>query len=161
MKKIILTSFILIMVSSNSFSIDWQKVDKRVKQTGAAIIVADKIHEEIDPQRKEAKEKKKKEVAKKAQADNSELESKVAAVFMAASGQQPSAPDTFAASYLYTLKQRYAADYKARYKSLAKNRETEARFRQVYDDATMRQIMGLSSKDAVKQAMDQRYPMLF
>lgn len=161
MKKIILASFILTIVSSNSFSIDWQKVDKRVKQTGAAIIVADKIHEEIDPQRKAEKEKKKKAAVAKAKADNAELESKIAGVFMAASGQEPSAPDTFAASYLYTLKQRYAADYKARYKSLAKNRETEARFRQVYDDATMRQIMGLSSKDAVKQAMDQRYPMLF
>lgn len=161
MKKIILTSFILIMVSSNSFSIDWQKVDKRVKQTGAAIIVADKIHEEIDPQRKEVKEKKKKEVAKKVQADNSELESKVAAVFMAASGQEPSAPDIFAASYIHILKQRYNADYKAKYKSLAKSRETESKFNQVYSYTVMQKIMLLPTKEEVKQAMDQRYPMLF
>lgn len=160
MKRLLMVG-LLLGLGVKGFAFDLDKVSKRVKQAGAVIIVADKIHEEIDPQRKAEKEKKKKAAVAKAQEENRELESKIAGVFMAASGQEPSAPDAFAASYLYTLKQRYAADYKARYKSLAKNRETEARFRQVYDDATMRQIMGLSSKEAVRQAMDSRYPMLF
>lgn len=152
---------LLLGLGVKGFSFDLDKVSKRVKQAGAVIIVADKIHEEIDPQRKAEKEKKKKAAVAKAQEENRELESKIAGVFMAASGQEPSSPDGFAATYLYTLKQRYAADYKARYKSLAKNRETEARFNQVYPHAVMQQIMALPDKESVRQAMDSRYPMLF
>ncbi|MGL5745026.1 MAG: hypothetical protein ACRCXX_07745 [Cetobacterium sp.] len=135
--------------------------NKRLEQVGAAVVIGNELHKKLDPQRRAEEEKKKQHQVAKSQARDTELENKIRGVFMAASGQEPSSPDAFAASYLHELKQRYASDYKARYKSLAKNRETESKFSQVYPHAEMQRIMRLGSKEEVRRAMDSRYHLLF
>ena len=162
MKRLIIVSLILAMISVNSLAVNWEKVEKRTVQVGTVLKVADGIHKQLDPERKAEEEKKKKEVIKKVQASNTELENKIAGVFMSSvTGQEPNSPDSYAVTYLHTLKQKYVSDYKSKYKTLVKNRETEAKFNQIYPHAVMQEIMSLPTKDEVKQAMDQRYPMLF
>lgn len=96
---------------------------------------------------------------------NNDLESQVANIFGAAlSGQGSSAASsvkTFVPTYLNELQQKYASEYKARYKKLANGREVKAKFDKVYPYNIQQEIMALPSKDEAKRALDNRYQMLW
>lgn len=175
-KRALLLSFLLV---TSIVRADWDLVKKRAEQAATAAVIVNEVHKQISPERRvkeEAKQKKIKEQQQKEYQEfqkmlgqssnsNNDLESQVANIFGAAlSGQGSSVASsvkTFVPTYLNELQQKYASEYKAKYKKLANGREVKAKFDKVYPYNIQQQIMALPSKEEAKRALDNRYQMLW
>lgn len=178
MKNMIVSVF-LILLGVNTFAADWDLIKKRATQATAVITVANEVHKKLDPERRAAEEEKQRKIEEKRKAEyeefqkmlgqnndsNDEMESQVAEIFGAALSGQGSSSTTsvksFVAVYLQELQQKYATEYKVKYKTLVSSREVQAKFEEVYPYNIKQQIMRLSSKEEAKREIDSRYPMLW
>ena len=182
-KRALLLSFLLV---TSIVRADWDLVKKRAEQAATAAVIVNEVHKQISPERRAKEEAKQKKIKEQQQKErerqqkeyqefqkmlgqssnsNNDLESQVANIFGAAlSGQGSSAASsvkTFVPTYLNELQQKYASEYKTRYKKLANGREVKAKFDKVYPYNIQQQIMALPSKEEAKRALDNRYQMLW